>query len=73
MGVLISSVVAQIVMEDFEETVLDTISFHILFFHRYVDDCITAVPKGKVNFILEEFNKYHKKYSLPWKSENTTL
>ena len=61
MGALISSVVSQIVMEDLEETVLDRVSFYIPFFYRYVDDSITAVPKDKVNFILEHFNKYHKK------------
>jgi hypothetical protein len=57
MGTSISSVVAQI---DREEMVLGKMDFNIPFFYRYVDDCITVVPKDKIKFILEQFNNYHK-------------
>ena len=60
MGASISSVIAQIVMEDLEETTLKKLDFHIPFFYRYVDDCITCVPKNKTNKILTKFNSYHK-------------
>lgn len=61
MGSSISSVVAQLVMEDLETTVLSKMNFEIPFFFRYVDDIITAVPQDQVENTLKKFNEYHKK------------
>ncbi|XP_060523582.1 uncharacterized protein LOC132700362 [Cylas formicarius] len=61
MGVSISSAIAQIVLEDLEESVLSNALFDIPFFYRYVDDCITAIPKNKQHEILQLFNSYHQK------------
>jgi hypothetical protein len=47
-------------MEDLEESILKKIEFHIPFFYRFVDDCITCVPEDKVEYVLKEFNAYHK-------------
>ena len=69
MGASISSVIAQIVMEDLEETTLKKLDFHIPFFYRYVDDCITCVPKNKTNEILTKFNSYHKLLQFTLESE----
>lgn len=60
MGSSISSVIAQLVMEDLEETVIQNLNIKLPFFYRYVDDCITAVPKDKQNYLLDSFNNYHK-------------
>lgn len=59
-GASIASIIAQIVMEDLEETVLSEIGFEIPFFFRYEDDCVTAVPNDKTDQILAVFNKYNK-------------
>lgn len=61
MGSSISSVIAQLVLEDLEETVIEKLNFSIPFFFRYVDDCITAVPNNHTQTILNKFNEYHKK------------
>lgn len=61
MGASISSVIAQIVMEHLEETVLNNLTIPIPFFFRYVDDCITALPNDKYNDILNNFNSFHPK------------
>lgn len=61
MGASISSVVAQLVLEDLEETILAKMNFDIPLFYRYVDDCILAVPKTEANNVLNQFNSYHKK------------
>jgi hypothetical protein len=61
MGASISSVVAQLVLEDLEETVISQLNFNLPFFYRYVDDCILAIPRDKKDFILNIFNSYHQK------------
>lgn len=69
MGASISSIVAQIVMEDLEEKVISELPFKLPFFYRYVDDCITAVPQDKINDIVSSFNKYHKKLQFTVETE----
>lgn len=59
MGASISSVVAQIVMEDLEESVLEKLDIRIPFFFRYVDDCLTAIPADYMDRILDKFNEYN--------------
>ena len=61
MGSPISSTIAQIVMEYLEESVLKKIDFDVLFFKRYVDDCLAAVPENKINHLLQAFNEFHQK------------
>ena len=72
MGASISSVIAQLVLEDLEETVLKTLNFELPFFFRYVDDCITAIPPNQYNSILKEFNSYHPKlqFTIEKETEN---
>lgn len=59
MGLPISSIIAQIVLECLEETVIPKFKFHIPFYFRYVDDCITAIPREKVNEMQCELNNFH--------------
>lgn len=61
MGAPISSTTAQLVMEFLEENVIGNLKFPILFFKRYVDDCITAVPSDKVEDLLNAFNSFNGK------------
>jgi hypothetical protein len=74
MGASISSIIAQLVMENLEETVLSKINFHVPFFFRYVDDCITAIPKDKTDDILKHFNNFHKNLQFTMEIEkNNTI
>ena len=61
MGSPISSVIAQLVMEYAERQIIDNLNFEILFYKRYVDDCILAIPKGREDDILCAFNSFHSK------------
>lgn len=61
MGAPISSVIAQLVLEDLEKKVISELSFKPIFFKRYVDDCIACVPCDKVEYFLKQFNDYHPK------------
>lgn len=61
MGSSISSVIAQLVMENLEESVLKKFKFKIPLYYRYVDDCIMLIPKEKNEYVLKEFNAFHKR------------
>ena len=52
MGSPISSTIAQIVMEYLEESVLQKLNYNGIFFKRYVDDCLLAIPEDKLTHIL---------------------
>jgi hypothetical protein len=61
MGSPISSTVAQLVMKFLEEDVIKNLNIPLIFFKRYVDDCITAVPEDQINNVLTAFNSFHHK------------
>ena len=48
MGSPISPILADIVMEDLEKTVLDSFDFIVPTYYRYVDDSFLIIPHGKV-------------------------
>lgn len=60
MGNSISGFLADMVMEDLEETSLSKLPFNIPFYKRYVDDIIVAVPDNGSEIIMKQFNSYHK-------------
>jgi len=59
MGSLLSSIIADIVIEDLELEALNNLSFQILIYHRYVDDIMLAVPHNKSTELLDTFNSFH--------------
>ena len=59
MGAPLSPVLAELIIENFEEKPLKLLKFHIPFFFRYVDDILTCAPENKVPSILKAFLKYH--------------
>jgi len=54
-----SPVIADIVMQELENTVLDSITFQILFYYRHVDHIVIAVPLDITILILSSFNAFH--------------
>lgn len=69
MGSPMSPVLADLVMEILEESVLNKVLYHIPFFFRYVDDIILAVPINKIQDITTKFNTYHKKLQFTYELE----
>lgn len=69
MGSPISSTIAQLVMEHLEETVLRQLTTPRLFFKRYVDDCLTAIPENAIAEVLNKFNSFHQKLQFTSEAE----
>lgn len=61
MGSPLSSVAADIVMENLEDECLCKLAPDIFFYLRYVDDILTFLPKNKVESALRTFNSYHNR------------
>ena len=61
MGSPISSVIAQLVMEYAEEQVINNLNVDVLFYKRYVDDCLLAIPKDTEQTVMNAFNSFHPK------------
>ena len=69
MGSPISGLFADIVMDDLETNCLSQLSFQPTFFHRYVDDIITCIPKNKTNEIINTFNTYNQRLQFTYETE----
>ena len=61
MGSAVSSIFANLVLEDLEEHCLSLLDFKPVFFVRYVDDILTCIPIDKTKHTLEIFNSYHNR------------
>jgi len=72
MGSPLSPIIADLVMEDLEKSVLDTINVDIQFYYRYVDDIIMALPNNKVDLIVDSFNEQHErlKFTVEFKDDH---
>lgn len=73
MGSPISPVLAELVLEDLEQTVLSRLKhrgINVAFYHRYVDDCATAANIRHIDNILEEFNNYDREGRLKFTIEH---
>lgn len=60
MGSPLSSIVANLVMQDLKESILNTLNVSISY-HRYVDDIILIAPMKEVTNILNKFNNYNER------------
>ena len=58
-GSVISSMLAEIVMEDLERSVFEKLGFVLPFYFRYVDDTFLCVPLDKLQIVIDTFNEYH--------------
>jgi len=59
MGSPLSSVLANIVLQNIEEADLDRLPASLPFYYRYVDDILLASPPELFELILETFNSFH--------------
>lgn len=59
MGSPISPVVANLVLEHLEQSVIKKLPFTLPFYFRYVDDIITCVHRDHINILLGKFNNFH--------------
>jgi len=59
MGSPLSPILADIVMDDLENTCLRKLDFTVKTYFRYVDDIFLIIPSEKLQLVLNEFNNYH--------------
>lgn len=52
MGSPVSVTLSEVMLEELAQTALSKLSFQPLFYYRYVDDCIAAVPANKIEEML---------------------
>jgi len=55
----LSPVVADLVLQTLESTILNNLTYKPIFYYRYVDDIALSVPLSKLNSLLDEFNSFH--------------
>jgi len=70
MGSPLSPILADLVMQDLESNVLNSINVQLPFYYRYVDDIIFATQDTNVSYILEAFNNYHQRIKFTMEKEN---
>jgi len=73
MGSPLSPIIANIVMQDLEIRVLNTIGFTPPFYFRYVDDIITACPFNLVDHVLNIFNSFNPRLQFTIEVENNKI
>lgn len=57
----LSSVIADLVLQDIENKALHKINVCLPLYYRYVDDVLLAAPKDDVNRIVIIFNSFHER------------
>ena len=61
MGSPLSSILADLVIQDLEHNIFNILTTHIPFYYRYVDDIVLAPPTNLITNILDSFNSYHER------------
>jgi len=69
MGSPLSPIVADLVMRDLEELILNSLDIRPTLYYRYVDDIILSAPKDEIQSILDKFNSYHHRLKFTLETE----
>jgi len=69
MGSPLSPIVADIVMQDLEDGLIDSADLMVSTYYRYVDDILLVAPEGNIEGILESFNKLHDRIKFTCEKE----
>jgi len=57
----LSSILADIVLQNLEKETLRRLNIDISFYYWYVNDVAIAVPHGMIDNVLKVFNSFHDK------------
>jgi len=69
MGSLLSPIVADLVMQDLKENILNSLNIRLPMYYRYMDDIILSAPEDEIHNILEKFNSYHHRLKFTMEME----
>ena len=61
MGSPLSPIIADLTLQDLEIKILSSLLFRPLFYYRYVDDILCAVPEESIEMLINTFNSYHNR------------
>jgi len=61
MGSFLSPIMAHLVMQDLEESILNSLNIHPSQYYWYVDDIILSAPEEEIHNTLKKFNSYQVK------------
>jgi len=56
MGSPLSPILADVVIQDLESNIFNTLTTHIPFYYWYVDDIVFAAPNNLISSMLDSFN-----------------
>jgi len=59
MGSPLSTMVADLILQKLESSILNELPFKPTFYYRYVDDIALAIPRSQLNNLLNKFNSFH--------------
>jgi len=68
MGSPLSPIIADLIMQDLENSAIEKLPFDLPFFYRYVDDIIFAMP-DMLDVVLDTFNRVHERLQFTIKVE----
>jgi len=69
MGSPLSPIIADLVMCDLEENILNSLNVKPILYYRYVDDIIISATEEEIHDILKKFNGYHHRLKLTLETE----
>ncbi|XP_018364347.1 PREDICTED: uncharacterized protein LOC108762042 [Trachymyrmex cornetzi] len=61
MGSPLSPILADLVIQDLELYVINSLEFKVPIYYRYVDDILVALPDVQINKVLLLFNSHHNR------------
>jgi hypothetical protein len=70
MGSPVSPIVANLVMENVESEILESLDFVPIFYKRYVDDILMCIPSEKKEYVFNIFNTKHPRLKFTIEIEN---
>ena len=73
MGLSLSPILADLVIQDIEEIVLNTFKTDIISYSKYVDDSIMIVKNNMLHPILDMFNSFHPNIQFAYELENNNV
>ena len=69
MGLSVSPIITDIVMQELDEEFLNRYKT-IIFYGRFVDDSFIIIAKNELNLLLKSINNYHPRLQLTHEIEN---
>jgi len=75
MGSPLSPVIADLILQKLESSILNNFTHKPIFYYRYVDDIILSVPLPHLHNLLEKFNSFHHrlKFTMEMNGEGDIL